>query len=130
VLNESYHWFAALTENAAGVRPSIRVENWPPMVPIRELRPTDRRNMSTFDFFPMAGEDISLALITSYFREPARFPLLFDVPAGKQITAMRELLENRSVDFSCDGGTARIDVQLGFDTPVKLYLFETGPSEK
>jgi hypothetical protein len=122
VQNAAYHWFSALAEFAAGAAPSIRVEGWPPIVPIRELRPTDRRHMSTFDFFPLQGDDISLALITSYFREPAKFPLVFDLPAGKEISAVRELISGENLKFSRD---SIVNVEMDFDTPAKLYLFET-----
>ena len=66
---------------------------------------------------------IFLGLITSYFREPTTFPMALDVPEGKQLGEVKELLSDEIVPFTCDGATARIHVELGFDTPAKLFLF-------
>ena len=124
VRNTTHHWFAALTEQASGSKPALRVENWPPQVPIAKLRPVDRRNMSTFEFFPLTGDDIFLALVTSYFREPTSFPVVLDVPYGRQLEQVRELLSGQNIPFTCDASTASIDVKMGFDTPAKLFVFE------
>jgi len=124
VRNTTHHWFAALVEWAAGKPPALRVEGWPPKVPIQELRPVDRRHMSTFEFFPLAGDDLFLGLVTSYFREPTTFPIVLDVPAGKELRAVKELLRDEALPFTGDGATARISVELDFNTPAKLFLLE------
>ena len=54
-------------------------------------------------------------MITSCFREPTTFPVLFDVPEGQQLTGVKELLNDESVSHS---------VEMGFDTPAKLFLFQ------
>ena len=120
----TYHWFSALVQWAAGQKPALRVEGWPPMVPIRKLRPVDRRHMSTFEFFPLEGDGLFLALATSYFREPASFPMVLDLPEGRKLNEARELLGDERIPAACDDATARIDVKMGFDTPAKLFLFE------
>jgi len=124
VQNMAYHWFSALVEWAAGSKPALRVEGWPPMVPMRRLRPVDRRHMSTFEFFPLEGDGIFLGLVTSYFREPTTFPMVLDVPEGKRLKGVRELLDGEETAFRMEGSSARVTVEMGFDTPAKLFLFE------
>ena len=124
VRNTAHHWFAALVDQAAGAPAPLRVENWPPSVPIQELRPTDRRHMNTFEFFPLQGDDLFLALVTSYLREPTTFPIVLDVPHGRKLGQVKELLSDESVPFTHQNGTARMMVEMGFDTPAKLFLFD------
>jgi hypothetical protein len=80
--------------------------------------------MPTFEFFPLAGEDGFLGIVTSYFREPAEFPMVLDVPVGRTVRTVRELLSDKAMPFVIDGKTARIDVRLGFDTPAFAFWFE------
>src|SRR5262249_52368866 len=75
-LNRVHSLLPLLVEWAAGAKPALRVEDWPPDVPMKRLRPFDHRFMPTFEFFPLAGEDGFLGLVTSYFKEPARFPMV------------------------------------------------------
>ena len=124
VQNTTHHWFAALVRSAADEQPELRVEGWPPKVPIQELRPVDRRHMNTFEFFPLAGDDFFLALVTSYFREPASFPMVLNVPQGKRLGQVRELLSDQVVPFESDGAAVRITAEMGFDTPAQLFIFE------
>jgi len=124
VQNTAYHWFAALVDQTAKTKAPLRVENWPPSVPINELRPTDRRHMNTFEFFPLQGDDLFLALVTSYFREPTTFPMLLDIPQGKRLTQVKELLTDAPVPFTQQNQNVTIKVKMDFNTPAKLFLFE------
>jgi hypothetical protein len=124
VRNTSHHWFAAFVEQAAGSKPALRVEGWPPRVPIQDLRPVDRRHINTFEFFPLQGDDLRLALLTSYFREPTRFSIACDIPQGKELVEVKELLSDKVVSFKVAEKTARINVEIDFDTAAKLFLFE------
>ena len=124
VRNTAHQWFAALVEWAAGARPALRVEGWPPDVPMKALRPVDPRYMSTFEFFPLAGDDLFLGVVTSYFREPTAFPMVLDVPAGRQLGKVVELIGGGEVPVAHEGDTARIEVEMGFDTPAKVVRFE------
>lgn len=127
VLNRAHELFARLVEHTAGGAPALRVEGWPPMVPMRRLRPMDQRYMPTCEFFALAGDDGFLGIVTSYFREPTEFPLALDVPAGRTVRAVRELLAGQPVPFTVAGGTARVNVQLGFNTAALAFWFELGP---
>lgn len=124
VINRAHSLAASAAAWAAGEKPSLRVDNWPPEVPIKKLRPMDSRQMSTFEFFPLQGEDSCLALITSYFKEPAHFPLSLALPGGKSLKGVRELIENREVAFSMKDGEAIVDVALNFDSAARLYYFD------
>jgi hypothetical protein len=124
VLNQAHPLFARLTEWAAGRKPVLRVGGWPPKVPMRELRPLDRRFMPTFEFFPLRGEDCFLGVVTSYLREPTSFPMTLEVPEGRRLKRVVELLSRRRVPFRLKGTEATIKVQPTFDTPAFVYLFE------
>lgn len=123
-INLAHQLFARMTEWAAVSRPVLRVEDWPPTVPMRTLRPLDPRFMPTFEFFPLVGEDCFLGVVTSYFREPTTFPMVLDVPAGKRVKRVRELIGGADVPFQPDRTGARISVELNFDTPALMFFFE------
>ena len=124
VQNVAHKLFAALVEVAAGGPPALRVEGWPLRTPIEQLRPVDRRIQSTFEFFPLEGPGGWLALVASYFRELGEFPILFDVPAGRELRRVVELVSGREVTAETEEGVARVQVNLGFDTPAQLFWFE------
>jgi hypothetical protein len=124
VRNITHHWFATLAKAAAGRNPALRVASWPPRVPIQELRPVDRRHINTFEFFPLQGDELFLALITSYFRESTTFPICLDVPDGKELGHVKELLSDQTLPFKMDKSTASIHVEMDFDTAAKLFAFE------
>lgn len=121
--NMAYLLFAALVEWSAGGPPLLRVENWPPETPMKQLRPMDPRFMSSFEFFPLVGQDSALGLVTSYFAEPASFPMVLDVPEGKTVTAVTELIGGRDVPFTATGRRCSIQLEMGFDTPALLFHF-------
>ena len=122
--NPAHRAFANLVEWAAAQKPLLRVEGWPPQVPMKQLRPTDQRNLCTFEFFPLCGNDCFLGLVTSYFKEPATFPMVLDVPPGRELAEVTELIEGQYVPFELQGGSAVIEVALTFDTPARLFLFK------
>ena len=124
VLNPMHQVFADLAEWTAAQKPLLRVQGWPPHVPMKQLRPSDQRNMSTFEFFPLGGDDCFLGLVTSYFKEPATFPMVLDVPPGRELAEVTELIEGRNVPFELHGGSAAIQVALTFNTPARLFLFK------
>ena len=126
VQNVAHKLFAALAEVAAGGPPALRVEGWPLRTPIEQLRPVDRRLQSTFEFFPLEGDDVWLGLVTSYFKELADFPMVFEIPPGRSLRRVVELLSGREIEAEVEDGAARVRVELGFDTPALLYGFELG----
>ncbi len=109
---------------AAGGPPTLRVENWPPEVPMRGQRPYDHRDRCTFEFFPLAGEDCFMGVVVSYFREPTAFPMVLTLPRGQRIERITELLNNRPVAFQEEGGQARIQVAVSPDMPALVYWLE------
>lgn len=123
VLNRAPPLFARFVEWAAGGKPCLRVEKWPPAVPMTQLRPFDHRFSSTFEFFPLIGADGGLGMVTSYFKEPAAFSMVFDPPDGRRVEQVHELIDNRRVAFTRKGRGVRIEVPMGFDTPARVFWF-------
>ena len=124
VLNPMHQVFAKLVEWAAGQKPDLRVEGWPPQVPIQQLRPTDQRNMSTFEFFPLVGDGRYIGMVTSYFKEPAEFSMVAHIPPGKELKEVRELITDMGVAVNMENGKAFINVSMGYSDPVKIFVFE------
>ena len=124
VQNPAHKLFSNAVEWAAGKKCEFRVEEWPPKVPMNTLRPCDARLGSTFEFFPLKGERSFLGLVTSYFKEPAEFNLSLDLPDGRKLKCVRELISKKAVAWKMNGGTAKIKVIAGYNTPALLYLFE------
>ena len=123
VRNHAHLLLPALAEWAAGDKPPLRVENWPPSVPMKDLRPLDHRYMPTCEFFPLAGDDLFVGLVTSYFGEPTAFPIVLDIPPGKQLQSIEEAISGAQVSFEIRDGQATVEVALDFDTPALLYVF-------
>ena len=71
-----------------------------------------------------AGDDLFIGSVTSYFREPATFPMVLDIPADRHLKNVRELVMNKDVPVECEEQSARIQVRMGFDTPAMMYVFE------
>ncbi|MBI4027243.1 MAG: hypothetical protein HY360_19820 [Verrucomicrobia bacterium] len=124
VLNRAHTLLPLLVEWVAGTKPALRVENWPPEVPMKRLRPFDQRDVSTFEFFPLEGEGGYLGLVTSYFKEPTAFPMTLQVPKGKRLKRVTELLSGSDVPFQNNSSEARIQVQIGHDTAALAFWFE------
>ncbi|MDD3925231.1 MAG: hypothetical protein PHT33_01075 [bacterium] len=123
VRNLSHLLFAALIEDVAGVLPSLRVEGWPPDVPMKNIWPLSHYHMSTFEFFPLSGEDHFIGVVASYFKEPTSFPMVLDLPPGRDLIEVKELISNRSIPFEKSDGKVRVQVDMKFDTPVVVMLF-------
>ena len=123
VRNLGHQLFARLVEWAAGAPPVLRVDGWPPATPMGDLRPLDQRFMPTFEFFPLAGDDSFLGVITSYFREPTEFSMALTVPRGREVVSVEELVAGAAVPFEAEGGQVSIPVALTFDTPALVFRF-------
>lgn len=123
VLNWGHYLFAAAVEWAAGALPALRVEDWPPDVPMRRVRPIDHRFMPTYEFFPLAADDLFIAVVTSYFREPSTFPMVLDVPEGKDLRSVTEVIGNTEVAFDRNARSVKIAVEVGPDTAALMYVF-------
>jgi len=124
VRNLAHQLVARLVEWTAGEVPPLRVEDWPPRVPMDVVRPLDHRFMTTYEFLPSQGEDHFLGVITSYFREPSEFPMVLRVPAGRSVARVTELMEERDVPFTTSGDEARIEVNVTHNTAALVYQFE------
>jgi len=46
------------------------------------------------------------------------------IPAQKNVKCVRELIEDREVDFTLKQGEATITVDLDFDSAARLYYFD------
>jgi hypothetical protein len=124
VRNRAHELVARLAEWTAGDAPPLRVEDWPPCTPMDEVRPLDHRFMATHEFLPSQGDDRFLGVITSYFREPAEYPMVLRVPAGRKLAQVTELMEDQSVPWTMSGDEARIQVNVTQNTAALVYQFE------
>ena len=123
VRNLAHQLVARLAEWAAGEPSPVRVDGWPPLTPLGEVRPIDARFMTTCEFFPLEGDNQFLGVITSYFREPTTFPMVLTVPKGKRVKDVVELMSGDKIPFDEGGGEASIAVKLTFDTPALVFRF-------
>ena len=123
VRNLAHQLVARLAEWAAGEPSPVRVDGWPPLTPLGEVRPIDARFMTTCEFFPLEGDNQFLGVITSYFREPTTFPMVLTVPKGKRVKHVVELMSGDKIPFDEGGGEASIAVKLTFDTPALVFRF-------
>jgi hypothetical protein len=126
VRNLGHQLVGRLVDWVAGEAPALRVEEWPPATPMDEVRPLDHRFMATHEFIPSRGEDRFLGVITSYFREPAQYPMVLNVPAGRKLSKVTELMSGQTVPHIMDGDEARITVKVTYDTAALVYCFELG----
>lgn len=124
VQNLAHQFVARATEWTAGRRPALRVEGWPPDVPMRRLRPLDPRFMTTFEFMPLKGDGGYMGAIASYFREPATFPMVLRPEGGERVRRIVELLSGLEVPIVREGPETAVTVRLTPDTPALVYLFE------
>ncbi len=121
--NLAHGLLPAAVEYLARRKPALRVEGWPPPVPMGQARPLDPRYISTFEFFPLLGENLAIGVVTSYFKEPTQFKMCAILPPGKALAAVRELVRGKSVPAQVGSGEAVIDVSMGFDDPLKIFVF-------
>jgi hypothetical protein len=91
---------------------------------MKRLRPLDQRYMNTFEFFPLAGDDLFLGVVTSYFREPTSFAMVLDAPASREVVRVVELISGETQSVFRQGQSVRVQVVMEFDTPARVFLFE------
>jgi len=124
VLNHAPRVLGRLIKDSATHRPCIRVLDFPPRVPMSEVRPLDLRWAPTAEVFPCVGEDYYLVTVASYFREPMRFGLEIDPPTGKRCREVRELVRDLTIPATpVEVNTVRIEVEMGFDDDLKVFGF-------
>jgi len=102
----------------------MRVEGWPPDVPMRSARPFDDRNLCTFEFLPLAGDDLLIGVVASYFREPTQFRMVATLPDGRTLTSVTELRSGRQVDVKFSATEAAIRVEMKPEDALKVFVFE------
>ena len=85
VQNHAGRVIARVVAGLASASLSLRVKDFPPRVPMDDIRPLDQRLMPTAEFMPGVGDDLYLATIASYFREPMNFVIEAVVPDGKKL---------------------------------------------
>lgn len=122
--NLAHQLFGLFTQWLVGEEPELSVTGWPPQVPIKKVRPLDMRYMSTFEFFPLKGKEYYMGVVTSYFKEPTEFPMIFNIPTGKKLIQVSELLIGENIGFELKDNVATIDVRMDFNTPAKVFLFK------
>ena len=128
VVRNLAHWILpAAVEHVCTSKPTLRVEGWPPPVPMDEARPFDKRYLSTFEFFPLVGPDLYVGVVVSYFREPTEFQMVATIPDGKTLKDVRELVSGADVEVQTRGPVATIDVAMGvamgYDDAMKIFVF-------
>ncbi len=129
VLNLAGRALGRLILDTAEDKLPIRVKGFPPVVPMNLIRPIDPRLMPTAEFMPCVGEDLYLAVVTSYFKEPMEFQIEARLPAGKKCVKIQELIDDRPVeDFRKSGNRIEIDVNFSFDDCVRVFAFFLGDS--
>ncbi|MCK4623776.1 MAG: beta-galactosidase trimerization domain-containing protein [Phycisphaerae bacterium] len=130
VLNLAGRALGRLILDTAEDKLPIRVKGFPPVVPMNLIRPIDPRLMPTAEFMPCIGEDLYLAVVTSYFKEPMQFQIEVEPPAGKKCVKIRELIGDQPIeDFKkISGNRIEIDVNFSFDDCVRIFAFFLGDS--
>jgi len=124
VLNFSGTVLGQMILHYAGDKLPVTAKDFGVHVPMRKLRPLDPRSMHTAEFMLSEGEDLLLATIASYFREPMQFQLEAKIPAGKKCVKIRELINDRPVeDFRRADKTIVIDVNFSFDDCIHVFAF-------
>jgi len=122
IRNLSNLLFSEIVRWVCGTLPCIRVLDWPPVVPMERIRPYDIRYINTYEFFPLLGKDFYLAVITSYFKEPAKFNLSADIPEGRTISEVKELVSGKDVDYHILNGEVTIPVNFKSRDYLKIFL--------
>ena len=119
------HWLVpAAVEYLVQRKPALRVEGWPPVVPIGKMRPLDPRYMNTFEFFPLIGEDLMIGVVASYFKEPAEFRMAATPPAGRKVRSIRELVGNKPLSPKAAKGEVSVAIKMGYDDPLKIVVWK------
>ena len=124
VLNYSGTVLGKMILQYAGAKSPVVARDFGVDVPIRKLRPLDPRSMHTAEFMLSEGEDLLLATVASYFREPMQFQLEANIPARKKCVEIRELISDKPIeDFKQVGNKIVIDVNFSFDDCLNVFAF-------
>ena len=111
-----------LLTQLAGDKLPLRAKGFPPMVPMDEVRPLEPRSLPTAEFMPCVSDDLYLVTIPSYFKEPMKFQIEADIPAGKQCKQVRELITDRTISqFRQSDKSIEIDVELSFEDCLAVF---------
>jgi hypothetical protein len=92
-------YIASLLKAAASRELLFEPIDFPPVGPMTRNRPMDRRNTPTVEILPLAGEDMLMAVVPSYFREAQSFGLKIRIPKGKKVAKVTELIGNQAMDY-------------------------------
>ena len=110
-----------MIDEIAGSRLVLRVRDFPPEVPMKKVRPLDNRNMPTMEFLPCVGENIYLATVASYFKEPFSLTIEARIPNGKKLRDIRELTDDVKITkYKVVDDKVDVDINFGFDDSVKV----------
>ena len=125
VLNFAGRVISQLITALAGDRSPLIARNFPPHVPLQEVRPLDSRWMPTMEFLPSIGENLYLATVPSYFREPFEFQIQAKLAQGKQCREVRELVSDQPVANPRQAANDDIEIDATFtqDDFLKVYGF-------
>ncbi len=105
----------------AGEKLPVKVKNFPPEVPMKLNRPLDQRFITTYEFIPCIGENLMLAVLASYFKEPAELQISMSISAGKKCVELRELVSGKKLtEFRQQGNTMEVDINFCFDDALKI----------
>ncbi len=122
ILNFAPIVISRLINDLVEEKPVLRVKGFPPIVPMKKVRPLDPRNMPTMEFLPCVGENLYLATIASYFKKPFALKIEAIVPQGKKLKEIRELVENVDVDkYELSGDRVVIEAEFGFNDSLKVF---------
>ena len=122
VLNFSSLVMSTLIRHFSGEKLPLRVNGFPPEVPIQELRPLDPRFINTFEFMPSVGEDLYIATVASYFRESADFQIEALLKPSRRCKEIIELVSGQRISYKeSQRGRIIIDVKFDFDDCLKVF---------
>ena len=122
VRNFAHILFAQLVEWAAGEKAEMFVDDWTRNIPMEKKRPFDPRFLPSFEFFPLIGEKIAMGVIASYFKEPSCFRMF--IKKKQKLLHVKELIGKKKIEFFEEKDHYFINVRLGFDDALKIYVFE------
>jgi len=121
------HWILpAVVEWISKNKPVLRVEKWPPIVPMEKVRPLDARYVNTFEFFPLIGENFYIGVVASYFKEPTTFSMIATIPEDKKIKNVKELINDENIVIKVKDREVKVEVELGYKDALKIFLFNFG----
>ncbi len=118
------HWLLPVIIRSLSPQAPLAVEGWPPKVPLEAARPMDIRSYSTYEFFPMLGENHSIAIVASYFRQPAEFGLTAKIPEGRDLAAVSELVQGKEVAYGREGDIIRLQTAMAEEDALRIFVFE------